>query len=180
MTKDNNLLCKFHFDGGISPAPRGASQIIVTFDIEANEILNVSPQDKSIGRSNQITITSEKGRLSPATTDHVVQEEEEYRDEDELNKTKIEAESRSENYCVTARTTFSEEKLRSKFEAVHEEQTDDYVQDRVDKFEVGHKKKTEEDAQNAPNCSDMHQLEEKHEFEAKPKGSKYPQDAQEI
>merc|ERR1719171_2276162 len=63
MTKDNNLLGKFHLDG-IPPAPRGVPQIEVTFDIDANGILNVSAQDKSTGKANQITITNEKGRLS--------------------------------------------------------------------------------------------------------------------
>merc|ERR1712084_102862 len=63
MTKDNNLLGKFHLDG-IPPAPRGVPQIEVTFDIDANGILNVSAQDKASGKTNQITITNEKGRLS--------------------------------------------------------------------------------------------------------------------
>merc|ERR1712054_647985 len=62
MTKDNNILGKFHLDG-IPPAPRGVPQIEVTFDIDANGILNVSAQDKSTGKANQITITNEKGRL---------------------------------------------------------------------------------------------------------------------
>ena len=58
MTKDNNLLGKFHLDG-IPPAPRGVPQIEVTYDIDANGILNVSASDKSTGKSNQITITNE-------------------------------------------------------------------------------------------------------------------------
>merc|ERR1712056_42315 len=60
MTKDNNLLGKFHLDG-IPPAPRGVPQVEVTFDIDANGILNVSAQDKSTGKSNQITITNCRG-----------------------------------------------------------------------------------------------------------------------
>merc|ERR1711943_29460 len=90
MTKDNNLLGKFHLDG-IPPAPRGVPQIEVTFDIDANGILNVSAQDKSTGKSNQITITNEKGRLSQAEIDRMVQEAEKYRAEDEAQKVKIEA-----------------------------------------------------------------------------------------
>jgi len=90
MTKDNNLLGKFHLDG-IPPAPRGVPQIEVTFDIDANGILNVSAQDKSTGKSNQITITNEKGRLSQAEIDRMVQEAEKFRDEDEQNKSKVEA-----------------------------------------------------------------------------------------
>ena len=82
MTKDNNLLGKFHLDG-IPPAPRGVPQIEVTYDIDANGILNVSASDKSTGKSNQITITNEKGRLSQSEIDRMVQEAEKFRAEDE-------------------------------------------------------------------------------------------------
>merc|ERR1719271_458633 len=88
MTKDNNLLGKFHLEG-IPPAPRGVPQIEVTFDIDANGILNVSAQDKSTGKSNQITITNEKGRLSQSEIDRMVSEAEKYKAEDEANKEKI-------------------------------------------------------------------------------------------
>merc|ERR1712226_861257 len=87
MTKDNNMLGKFHLDG-IPPAPRGVPQIEVTFDVDANGILNVTAQDKSTGKSNQITITNEKGRLSQSEIDRMVQEAEKYRAEDEQNKAK--------------------------------------------------------------------------------------------
>jgi heat shock 70kDa protein 1/2/6/8 len=63
MTKNNNLLCKFNLDG-ISPMPRGQPQIDVTFEIDANGILNVSAIEKSTGKENKITITNDKGRLS--------------------------------------------------------------------------------------------------------------------
>merc|ERR1719515_355768 len=63
MTKDNNLLGKFELTG-IPPAPRGVPQIEVTFDVDANGILNVSAVDKSTGKENKITITNDKGRLS--------------------------------------------------------------------------------------------------------------------
>jgi Hsp70 protein len=61
MTKDNNLLGKFELSG-IPPAPRGVPQIEVTFDLDANGILNVTAVDKSTGRENKITITNDKGR----------------------------------------------------------------------------------------------------------------------
>ena len=61
MTKDNNLLGKFELTG-IPPAPRGVPQIEVTFDIDANGIMNVSAADKSTGKENKITITNDKGR----------------------------------------------------------------------------------------------------------------------
>merc|ERR1719166_833686 len=116
MTKDNNMLGKFHLDG-IPPAPRGVPQIEVTFDIDANGILNVSAQDKSTGKQNQITITNEKGRLSQAEIDRMVEEAEKYKAEDEANKSKIEAKNGLENYCYSLKNTLQEEKLKDKFEA---------------------------------------------------------------
>merc|ERR1712194_62504 len=149
MTKDNNLLGKFHLDG-IPPAPRGVPQIEVTFDIDANGILNVSAQDKSTGKSNQITITNEKGRLSQSEIDRMVQEAEKYREEDETNKSKIEAKNGLENYCFTMRNTLQEEKLK-------------------DKFEGDDKDKIEKAVQEALDWLDKNQLAEKDEFEAKQK-----------
>merc|ERR1719408_794972 len=67
MTKDNTLLGKFQLEG-IPPAPRGVPQIKVTFDIDANGILNVSAEDTSSGKSQSITITNDKGRLSRLTS----------------------------------------------------------------------------------------------------------------
>merc|ERR1712187_986033 len=149
MTKDNNLLGKFHLDG-IPPAPRGVPQIEVTFDIDANGILNVSAQDKSTGKSNQITITNEKGRLSQSEIDRMVQEAEKYRAEDEANKGKVEAKNGLENYCFTMRNTLQEEKLK-------------------DKFEGGDKEKIESAVTEALDWLDKNQLAEKDEFEAKQK-----------
>jgi len=149
MTKDNNLLGKFHLDG-IPPAPRGVPQIEVTFDIDANGILNVSAQDKSTGKSNQITITNEKGRLSQAEIDRMVQEAEKYATEDATLKEKVEAKNGLENYCFTMRNTLQEEKLK-------------------DKFESGDKEKIEKAVQDALDWLDKNQLAEKDEFEAKQK-----------
>merc|ERR1712217_914138 len=149
MTKDNNLLGKFHLDG-IPPAPRGVPQIEVTFDIDANGILNVSAQDKASGKTNQITITNEKGRLSHAEIDRMVQEAEKFRAEDESNKAKIEAKNGLENYCFTMRNTLNEEKLKEKFEGGDKEKIEKAVQDTLDWL-------------------DKNQLAEKDEFEAKQK-----------
>merc|ERR1712146_122632 len=131
MTKDNNLLGKFHLDG-IPPAPRGVPQIEVTFDIDANGILNVSAQDKSTGKSNQITITNEKGRLSQAEIDRMVQEAEKYRAEDEAQKVKIEAKNGLENYCFTMCNTLQEEKLQDKFEGDDKDKIEKAVQETLD------------------------------------------------
>merc|ERR1711887_208663 len=90
MTKDNNLLGKFDLTG-IPPAPRGVPQIEVTFDIDANGILNVSAADKSTGKENKITITNDKGRLSKEDIERMVSEAEKYASEDEIAKGKIAA-----------------------------------------------------------------------------------------
>merc|ERR1712118_358193 len=143
------ILGKFHLDG-IPPAPRGVPQIEVTFDIDANGILNVSAQDKSTGKANQITITNEKGRLSQSEIDRMVAEAEKFKAEDEANKTKIEAKNGLENYCFTMRNTLKEEKLK-------------------DKFEGDDKDKIEKAVQEALDWLDKNQLAEKDEFEAKQK-----------
>jgi L1 cell adhesion molecule like protein len=78
MTRDNNLLGKFELSG-IPPAPRGVPQINVTFDIDANGILNVSAIEKGTGKSSKITITNDKGRLSKTDIERMVQEAEKYK-----------------------------------------------------------------------------------------------------
>jgi len=77
-TKDNNILGKFELSG-IPPAPRGVPQIEVTFDVDANGILNVTAADKTTGKSNRITITNDKGRLSKEDIDRMVSEAEKYK-----------------------------------------------------------------------------------------------------
>merc|ERR1719203_2427782 len=98
MTKDNNLLGKFQLDG-IPPAPRGVPQVEVTFDINADGILEVSALDKGSGKKNQITITNEKGRLSKDEIDRMVNEAEKYKAEDDAQKAKVESKNSLENYC---------------------------------------------------------------------------------
>merc|ERR1719310_1581971 len=89
MTKDNHNLGKFDLTG-IPPAPRGVPQIEVTFDIDANGILNVSAADKSTGKSSKITITNDKGRLSKEDIERMVEEAEKYKNEDEKTRQNIE------------------------------------------------------------------------------------------
>jgi len=114
MTKDNHLLGKFNLEG-IPPAPRGVPQIEVTFDIDANGILNVQAQDKASGKAEKITITNDKGRLTKEEIERMVNDAEKYKAEDELVKKKIEAKNGFENYCFQMKNTLNEEKLKDVF-----------------------------------------------------------------
>ncbi|BFZ06228.1 hypothetical protein BsWGS_09267 [Bradybaena similaris] len=116
MTKDNNLLGKFELTG-IPPAPRGVPQIEVTFDIDANGILNVSAADKSTGKENKITITNDKGRLSKEEIERMVNDAEKYKNEDEKQKTRISAKNALESYCFHMKSTVEDEKLKDKLNA---------------------------------------------------------------
>ncbi|XP_078272382.1 heat shock cognate 71 kDa protein-like [Rhinoraja longicauda] len=112
MTQDNNLLGKFELTG-IPPAPRGVPQIEVTFDIDANGILNVSAADKSTGRTNKITITNDKGRLSKEEIDRMVQDAETYKTEDEMQSGKVAAKNSLESYVYNMKSTMADEKVAS-------------------------------------------------------------------
>merc|ERR1711977_450613 len=98
---------------GIPPAPRGTPQINVTFDIDANAILNVSAEEKSTGKINKITITNDKGRLSKEEIEKMVQEAEKYKVEDDKHKEKIEAKNSLENFSYCMRNKINDEKCRS-------------------------------------------------------------------
>ena len=97
LTRDNTLLGKFQLDG-IPPMPRGQPQIEVVFDVDANGILNVSAAEKSTGKSQKITITNDKGRLSKEDIERMVEEAEKYKEEDEKLAASIEAKGKMENY----------------------------------------------------------------------------------
>ncbi|XP_058169902.1 heat shock protein 70 B2-like [Anopheles ziemanni] len=98
MTKDNNLLGQFDLSG-IPPAPRGVPQIEVTFDLDANGILNVSAKEKSTGKEKTITIKNDKGRLSQADIDRMLAEAEKFREEDEKQRERVAARNQLEAYC---------------------------------------------------------------------------------
>lgn len=116
MTRDNNLLGKFELSG-IPPAPRGVPQIEVTFDIDANGILNVSAEDKSTGNKNKITITNDKGRLSKDQIEKMVKEAENYKKQDEDARERVEAKNKLENYAYSVRNTTKEDNLKDKLSA---------------------------------------------------------------
>jgi len=126
-TKDNNLLGKFEL-GGIPPAPRGVPQVEVTFDIDANGVLNVTAEEKGAGKKSNITITNDKGRLSKDDIDRMVREAEQYADEDAKAKERIDAKNSLESYCYQMKNTASEDKFK---EAVSEDELKS-VNDKVD------------------------------------------------
>ncbi|KAK7104855.1 hypothetical protein V1264_019505 [Littorina saxatilis] len=107
MTKDNNLLGRFELTG-IPPAPRGVPQIEVTFDIDANGIMKVMAQDKSTGKSNNITIKNDKGRLSKEDIDRMVNEADKYREEDDKQRQRVESRNKLEAYIFSVRQAVSE------------------------------------------------------------------------
>nr|AFU06382.1 heat shock protein 70 [Grapholita molesta] len=107
MTKDNNLLGTFDLTG-IPPAPRGVPKIDVTFDIDANGILNVSAKENSTGRSKNIAIKNDRGRLSQADIDRMLAEAERYKDEDEKQRKRVAARNQLEAYVFSVKQALEE------------------------------------------------------------------------
>ncbi|KAI0025829.1 heat shock protein 70 family [Xylariomycetidae sp. FL0641] len=114
-TKDNNLMGKFELTG-IPPAPRGVPQIEVTFDLDANGIMNVSAVEKGTGKSNKIVITNDKGRLSKEEIERMLAEAEKYKEEDEAEGRRIGAKNGLESYAYSLRNTMQDPKVEEKLE----------------------------------------------------------------
>ena len=113
FTKDNNCLGKFELTG-IPPAPRGVPQIEVTFDIDANGILTVSAEEKGTGKSQNITITNDKGRLSQEDIYRMVSEAEQFKEEDEKARLRVEAKNQLEAQCYQVKTSIEEPNVKDK------------------------------------------------------------------
>merc|ERR1712062_849953 len=113
MTRDNHSLGKFDLTG-IPPAPRGVPQIEVTFDIDVNGILNVSAADKSSGKSEKITITNDKGRLSADEIERMVNDAEKFKADDDKQKERVAAKNGLETYCFNMKSTLEDEKFKDK------------------------------------------------------------------
>lgn len=116
MTKDNNELGKFELSG-IPPAPRGVPQIEVTFDIDANGILNVSAVDKSTGKKNNITITNDTGRLSKEQIEKMVAEAEKFKAEDEALASTVQAKNHLESYAFQVKGSCDDDNIKDKISA---------------------------------------------------------------
>ncbi|SAM08991.1 hypothetical protein [Absidia glauca] len=132
MTKDNNKLGKFELNG-IAPAPRGVPQIEVTFEIDANGILKVGASDKASGKTESITITNDKGRLSQEDIDRMVREAEEFADEDRAVRERTEAKNQLENYIYTLKSQLADDgALATKVSEDDKEAIEDAIKDKMD------------------------------------------------
>ena len=136
MTKDNHLLGKFELTG-IPPAPRGVPQIEVTFEVDANGILQVSAEDKGTGKAEKITITAEKGRLSEEEIERMVREAEEYAEEDKKVKERIDARNGLESYLYNLKNTLEDDEkgVNDKISAEDKKELQDTIDETLDWLE---------------------------------------------
>jgi L1 cell adhesion molecule like protein len=142
-TSDNNLLGKFDLSG-IPPAPRGVPQIEVTFDLNADGILNVNAVDKSTGKSQTITITNDKGRLSKDEIERMVSEAEKYSAEDEIARETITAKNALENYVYSMRNTLEDDKFKDKLQSEDKTAIDNAIKDGLSWLDTHHEATKEE------------------------------------
>ena len=143
FTRDCNLLGKFDLTG-IPPMPRGVPQIEITYDLDANGILNVSACEKSTGKAQKITITNERGRLSPEDIDRMVQEAEKFKEEDEKNQKRVEAKNGLEGLIYSARNSINEDKLKDKISAEDRETVESKIKEMQEWMDNNQNASTEE------------------------------------
>jgi len=127
MTKDNHLLGKFDLTG-IPPAPRGVPQIEVTFEIDANGILQVSAEDKGTGNKEKITITNDQNRLTPEDIEQMIKDAETFADEDAKLKTRVESRNELESYAYSLKNQINDkDKLGAKISDEDKEKIEEAV-----------------------------------------------------
>lgn len=133
MTKDNHNLGKFELTG-IPPAPRGVPQIEVTFEVDANGILQVAAEDKGTGKAEKITITAEKGRLSEEEIERMVNEAEEFAEEDRKVKERIDARNGLESYLYNLKNTLEDDEkgLADKLSPEDKKELQDMIDETLD------------------------------------------------
>merc|ERR1711973_711619 len=131
MTKDNHLLGKFDLTN-IPPAPRGVPQIEVTFEIDANGILQVSAEDKGTGNKEKITITNDQNRLTPEDIERMINDAEKFADEDAKLKGKVEARNELESYAYSLKTQINDkDKLGAKISDEDKEKIEAIIDEKV-------------------------------------------------
>merc|ERR1712086_287648 len=133
MTKDNHSLGKFELTG-IPPAPRGVPQIEVSFEVDANSILQVSAEDKGTGKAEKITITAEKGRLSEEDIERMVREAEEFADEDKKVKDRIDARNGLESFVYNLKNTLDDDEkgVADNISAEDKKELEDMIDETLD------------------------------------------------
>jgi L1 cell adhesion molecule like protein len=142
FTKDNRLLGKFRLEG-LPPMPRGVPQIEVTYDVDANGILNVSAAEKSTGKSEKITITNDKGRLNKDDIERMVAEAAAAAEEDKVRMERVEAKNGLESYLYNARNSFRDEKAKEKVDATTLEKAEGILKGHIEWLE-GHPEESTE------------------------------------
>jgi len=131
MTKDNHLLGKFDLTG-IPPAPRGVPQIEVTFEIDANGVLQVSAEDKGAGNKEKITITNDQNRLTPEDIEKMIKDSEAFADEDNKLKAKVESRNELESYAYSLKNQINDkEKLGAKIDASDKEKIEEILDEKL-------------------------------------------------
>jgi len=131
MTKDNHELGKFDLTG-IPPAPRGVPQIEVTFEIDANGILQVSAEDKGTGSKEKIVITNDQNRLTPEDIERMISDSEKYADEDKQLKDRVEARNELESYAYSLKNQVNDkEKLGAKLSADDKAKIEEVLEEKI-------------------------------------------------
>jgi len=131
MTKDNHLLGKFDLTN-IPPAPRGVPQIEVTFEIDANGILQVSAEDKGTGNKEKITITNDQNRLTPEDIERMINDAEKFADEDAKLKSRVEARNELESYAYSLKNQIGDkEKLGGKLSEEEKTKIEEIVNEKI-------------------------------------------------
>jgi len=129
LSRDNNLLGNFELSG-IAPAPRGVPKIDISFELDANGILNITAEDKASGKKNSITITNDAKRLSKDEIERLVKEAESFKEQDDKVKERIEAKNGLENYCYNVRNSLTD--LKDKLKAEDRETLEKKVKETLD------------------------------------------------
>lgn len=130
LTRDNNLLGSFELSG-IEPAPRGVPQIEISYDLDANGLLNVTAVEKSSGNTKNITITNDKGRLTDEQIKKMVEDAEKFREDDEILVKKIEAKNKLENFIYSSKNSLNSDENKSKLNDDDIKESSDIITDTI-------------------------------------------------
>lgn len=154
MSKDCNLLGQFELTG-IPPAPRGVPQLEVTYDIDANGMVNVSACEKSSGKSEKITIKNDKGRLSKEQVDEMIKESERLKEEDDNNLKRIESKNKLEGYIYQWRNQLENKEVSEKLDKIEIETAHKYIKETQEWLDSNTSATTEEFEDKCKQCEDQ-------------------------